>query len=327
LRDRIGTGEDLLGKMGGFGAAIELPVGYQRPVLVSATDGVGTKTEIARRMGRLDTIGRDLVAMCADDVVCHGAKPLFLLDYLAVGRVDAAAVAEIVAGVAAGCAEAGCELVGGETAEHPGVMAPDQFDLAGFCVGIVERDRLLDGSAARMGDAILGLASSGLHANGYSLVRVTLERRGIPLEAPLPAGGTSFGEALLEPTRIYALDVLAVLDALGDHHLRVGGVAHITGGGLPGNLPRAVGPELGVQVLPDIWPVPRVVSELGELAGLEGAELRRTFNAGIGMAVVVEPAAVEPALAVLSERGVAAWVIGEVVGIEATGASRYVEAG
>ncbi|MFN8519023.1 MAG: phosphoribosylformylglycinamidine cyclo-ligase [Chloroflexota bacterium] len=326
LRERIARagamGVDLLGGLGGFGAALELPEGYRRPVLVSGTDGVGTKTEIARALGRHDTIGRDLVAMCVDDVVCHGARPWLFLDYLAVGRLDPERVAAVVGGIAEGCAEAGAMLVGGETAEHPGVMEPDAFDLAGFCVGIVERDRLIDGSATRPGDVIVGIASSGLHANGYSLVRAALRNTGTRLDEPL--GATTLGEALLEPTAIHAPDVLAVLDMLADERA-VHGIAHITGGGLPGNLPRALGAGLGAVVHPDRWPVSPVMARVAALAELGGAELRATLNGGIGMALVVEPAVTPAVLGLLARRGRQAWPMGEVVPVEATGPSRYRE--
>jgi phosphoribosylformylglycinamidine cyclo-ligase len=284
-------------------------------VLVLATDGVGSKTEIARRLCRLDTIGRDLVAMCADDVVCHGARPLWFLDYVAVGRVDPAAVATLVGGVADGCEEAGCALVGGETAEHPGLMGDDQFDFAGSCVGIVERDRLIDGSTARAGDVVVGMASSGLHANGYSLVRALLDEGRLDLD--------EHGQALLTPTTIYAPHILALLDA----RLPVVGIAHITGGGLPGNLPRAVPPDLGVEVRPDAWPVPAVIQLVARLARLDGPELRATFNGGIGMACVVEPAAAEAALELLAGRGIDAWTIGKVVPAGIAGPTRYREMG
>lgn len=324
LRERIAragaAGADLLGGLGGFGAALELPTGYAHPVLVSGTDGVGTKTEIARALGRYDTIGRDLVAMCVDDVVCHGARPWLFLDYLAVGQLDPVRVATIVGGIADGCAEAGAMLVGGETAEHPGVMAVDAFDLAGFCVGVVERDRLIDGSATREGDLIVGLASSGFHANGYSLIRATLRGGGVALDEPL--GDTTLGAALLEPTTVYAPHVLAAAEAHGD---RLHGVAHITGAGLPGNLPRALAPHLGAVVHPDRWPVPVVMERIASLAGLDGPEMRATFNGGIGMALVVEPAAVPSVTELLARRGQEAWVIGEVVPVEVTGPSRYRE--
>ena len=316
---------DLLGGLGGFGAAIELPAGYTRPVLVSATDGVGTKTEIARELGRLDTIGRDLVAMCADDVVCHGARPWLFLDYLAVGKLHPERVADLVSGIAAGCADAGAALVGGETAEHPGLMEADAFDLAGFCVGIVDRDRLIDGSAARIGDRVVGIASSGLHANGYSLVRATLRRTGTELTEML--GEQTLGEALLAPTTIYAAHVLAVIERLAADGLRLAGIAHITGGGLPGNLPRAVARGFGLRVDPTAWPVPPIVSFIAQLAGLAGPEMRATFNGGLGMALVVEPDAVSVVIELLAGRGLDSWDIGSVVPDSVAGPMRYIEEG
>jgi phosphoribosylformylglycinamidine cyclo-ligase len=337
LRERIeragAGGLDLLGGLGGFAAALSLPPGYRQPVLVMATDGVGTKVEIARRLGRHGTIGQDLVAMCADDVACHGARPWAFLDYVAVGRLDPAVVAEIVGGIAEACAQVGCTLAGGETAEHPGLMAADSFDVAGFCVGIVERDDLLDGSSARAGDAVVGIASSGLHANGYSLVRQVIEERRLDLDAPLrdlvrealgrevtaaPAGATAtsradtLGDALLRPTTLYARPVLGARRRLAEQGHRIAGIAHVTGGGLPANLPRALPVELGIRVDPARWPVPDVIAAVAALAGLDGAEMRATFNAGIGMALVVEPAAAGPLVDDLAEHGLAAWVIGEV---------------
>lgn len=332
LRERIGaagaTGTDLLGGLGGFGAALELPGGYRRPVLVSATDGVGTKTEIARRMRRLDTIGQDLVAMCVDDLVCHGAKPFFFLDYLAVGRLVPADVAALVGGIADGCAIAGCALVGGETAEHPGLMEPDAFDLAGFAVGIVERDRLLDGRGARAGDVVIGLASSGLHANGFSLVRRLLADE--PLDGPFQAlvarvlgqevaaalppadAAATTGEVLLRPTRIHAPVILGVRDAVEGQGRGLTGVAHITGGGLPGNAPRALPPHLGLVVDPSTWPVPAEMQVLAATGGLSDEEVRATFNAGVGMALVVDPDAADAAIAWLTAVGTVAWRIGMV---------------
>ncbi|MEA2623389.1 MAG: phosphoribosylformylglycinamidine cyclo-ligase [Chloroflexota bacterium] len=352
LRQRIAP-MDILGRLGGFGAAIPLPPGLREPVLVSATDGVGTKLEIARRMGRLDTVGRDLVAMCADDVVCHGARPWFFLDYVAVGRLVPERIAALVGGVADGCAECGCALVGGETAEHPGVMPDDAFDLAGFCVGIVERDAILDGRAVREGDAIVGIASSGLHANGFSLVRALLDRhrlevtdpyaevlgrwlgrdatRGLEATAVAPESAVTpatLGDVLLAPTRIYAGHLLALREELETRGLRLGGLAHVTGGGLAGNLPRAVPEGLAVVVDPGAWPEDAIFGLMAALGDLSGPELRRIFNCGIGMAVVVEPDAVEPALTWLGEAGLPAWAIGRVVAGAVDGAGgRYAEAG
>ena len=335
---------EVLGGLGGFGAAVTIPPGFREPVLVSSTDGVGTKTAIAAALGRYDTIGRDLVAMCADDVVCSGAAPLFFLDYVAVGRLDPVQVADLVGGVAAGCAEAGCALVGGETAEHPGLMPPGDFDLAGFCVGVVERDDWLDGSAVRAGDAIIGLAASGLHANGYSLVRSLVARWDLDLARPyqeqliLTLGGdaagdaigaepehglATLGEVLLTPTTIYAGALLRLRAALrtADHDLH--GLAHITGGGLPGNVPRALPAELAARLDPTTWRMPSVVRLVGALGGLDDEELRATFNGGLGMIAIVAPAAVRATLNALAGEGITASLVGEVVPDD--GGPRYVE--
>ena len=332
---------EVVGGLGGFGGAVAIPAGYREPLIVSSTDGVGTKTAIATALGRWDTIGIDLVAMCADDVVCAGAEPLAFLDYVAVGRLDPDAVAALVAGVAAGCIEAGCALVGGETAEHPGLMEPGTFDLAGTCVGVVERADLMDGTAARVGDVILGLPSSGLHSNGFSLVRSLLAEWDIPLERPYQeqlarslgdAGReaalsaepglalVTVGDVLLTPTRIYARRILAARAALraAGHDLR--GIAHITGGGLPGNVPRALGPGQAARLDPGRWAMPSVIRLMGALGGVDDRELRATFNGGIGMVVVVEPEATDSAVRALPE----AIPIGVVVDAAEVGA-RYVE--
>ncbi|MEO5940203.1 MAG: phosphoribosylformylglycinamidine cyclo-ligase [Candidatus Limnocylindrales bacterium] len=335
---------EVLGGLGGFGAAVKLPAGFREPVLVSSTDGVGTKTAIAAAIGRYDTIGRDLVAMCADDVVCSGAAPLFFLDYIAVGRLEPEQAADLVAGVAAGCVEAGCALVGGETAEHPGLMQPGEFDLAGFCVGVVERDEWLDGSAVRAGDAILGLPASGLHANGYSLVRSQIAKWDLDLGRPYQEqlmltlgpeaaaaaidaepqhGFATLGDVLLTPTTIYAgalLRVRAALRAAG-HDLH--GLAHVTGGGLPGNVPRALPDGLAARLDPATWRMPSIVGLIGALGGLDDAELRATFNGGLGMIAVVAPEAVDAGLAALAADGIAGAVVGEVV--PGDGGPRYLE--
>jgi phosphoribosylformylglycinamidine cyclo-ligase len=333
---------EVVGGLGGFGGAIAIPAGYREPLIVSSTDGVGTKTALATALGRWDSIGIDLVAMCADDVVCTGAEPLAFLDYVAVGRLDPDAVAALVGGVADGCRQAGCALVGGETAEHPGLMEPGTFDLAGTCIGIVERADVLDGSAVRAGDVVLGLPSSGLHSNGFSLVRSLLAEWDIPLERPYqeqlartlgdaardaalaaePGYALStVGDVLLAPTRIYARQILAARVALraAGHDLR--GVAHVTGGGLPGNVPRALPADLGARVDPGRWPMPSVIRLLGALGGIDDVELRATFNGGIGMVVVVAPEAVEVAIRALPE----AVPIGIVAPVDEVG-GRYVEA-
>jgi phosphoribosylformylglycinamidine cyclo-ligase len=337
----------VLGGLGGFGSAFTIPEGIREPVVVSSTDGVGTKTALAVTIGRFDTIGIDLVAMCADDVVCAGAEPVAFLDYVAVGRLDPANVAELVSGVADGCRRAGCALVGGETAEHPGLMAADEFDLAGFCIGIVERDRLLDATTAQPGDAIVGLGSSGLHANGYSLVRALIAQHDLDLRVPYQEllrwaagddGGdrllaaephhalATLGEVLLTPTRVYARDVLAIRAALVADGLDLRGIAHVTGGGLPGNVPRALPEALGAHLDPAAWPMPSVMHLVGALGGIEDDELRATFNGGLGMVLVVPPPAAEAVVLAARERGVDAWLVGEVVEVAALGGRRYAEA-
>ena len=339
---------EVLGGLGGFGSAMAIPAGYREPVIVSSTDGVGTKTAIAAAMRRLDTIGIDLVAMCADDIACTGAEPLAFLDYIAIGKLDPERVAALVAGIADGCRQAGCALTGGETAEHPGLMEPDEFDLAGFCIGVGERSRLLDGSTARAGDAIVGLASSGLHANGYSLVRALIAEHRLDLDMPYGALAcralgcsvsgfeliaepglvdAALGDVLLTPTRIYARDLLAMRSALGAAGHEVRGIAHITGGGLPGNVPRALPEALGARLDPATWPMPSVMRVLGALGGIADAELRATFNAGLGMVMVVPADAAATTVELARDRGIPAWVVGEVVEASSVGGRRYVEEG
>ena len=337
---------EVLGGLGGFGSAVSIPPGFREPVIVSSTDGVGTKTAIAAALGRYDTIGIDLVAMCADDVVCTGAEPLAFLDYIAVGRLDPLQVAALVGGIADGCRLAGCALVGGETAEHPGLMRQDEFDMAGFCIGVGERDRLLDGTAARAGDAIVGLASSGLHANGYSLVRALVTTERLDLHEPyqallrrvLPAdeadaciaaepqhGLATLGEVLLEPTRIYARDLLAIRAALVASASDVHGMAHITGGGLPGNVPRALPGTLGARIDVSAFPMPSVMRLFGRIGSIGDDELRATFNGGLGMVLVVPADAGEAAVGLARGRGLGAWIVGTVVEALAPGGARYAE--
>ena len=337
---------EVVGGLGGFGGAFAIPAGYREPLLIASTDGVGTKTAIAASVRRFDTIGIDLVAMCADDVVCTGAEPLAFLDYVAVGHLDPVGVAELVGSVAAGCREAGAALIGGETAEHPGLLEVDEFDLAGCCIGVVERSRVIDGSAVRAGDVIVGLAASGLHANGYSLVRSLIAEWDLDLAEPYQArlrrtlgdattdaaireapheSMATLGEVLLTPTRIYAKGVLAVRAALtaAGHDIR--GAAHITGGGLPGNVPRALPDGLGARLDPTRWSMPSVQRLFGALGGLDDAELRATFNGGLGMVLIVAPAAIPLTLGSLATHGVAAAVVGEVVETAALDGGRYAE--
>jgi phosphoribosylformylglycinamidine cyclo-ligase len=332
---------EVVGSIGGFAGAIAVPARYRQPLIVSSTDGVGTKTAIAAALHRWDTVGVDLVAMCADDVVCTGAEPLAFLDYIAVGRIEPEAVAELVGGVAEGCRQAGCALVGGETAEHPGLMEAGTFDLAGTCLGVVERDELLNASTAQAGDLILGLPSSGLHSNGFTLVRALLTRYEIPLERPYleqltlslgdagrEAASTlepqvafaTVGEVLLTPTRIYSRTVLDVRAAVRGGGADLRGVAHITGGGLPGNVPRALPAGLGARLDPSRWPIPSSIGLMAALAGIDGPELRATFNGGIGMAMVLEAAALPAAMQAAPD----AIVIGEVTPVATIG-GRYAE--
>ena len=349
MRDHVASTRrpEVVGGLGGFGGAFSLPAGYRDPLLIASSDGVGTKTAIAAMVGRFDTIGIDLVAMCADDVVCTGAEPLAFLDYIAVGRLDPLAVAELVGGVAAGCREAGCALVGGETAEHPGLMDPSAYDMAGTAIGVVERSRVIDGSAARAGDAIVGLASSGLHANGYSLVRSLLSSWDLDPAEPYQArlrrtlgdgqgadvlasepnlALATLGEVLLTPTRIYARAVLAVRETLVAGGVDLAGLAHITGGGLPGNVPRALPDGLAARLDPARWRMPSVMRLFGALGGLDELELRSTFNGGLGMIAVVSAAAVPLTVAAFGEHGIDACLVGEVVAATSIGPARYEEA-
>jgi len=291
--------------VGGFAGLFRIGGGR---LLAAATDGVGTKIEVARRAGRLDTVGIDLVAMCADDVVCTGAEPLFFLDYLAVGKVVPEDVAAIVEGVAEGCRRAGCALLGGETAEHPGVMGEDQFDLAGFCVGVAEEASLLGPHRVREGDVLVGLASSGLHSNGYSLVRTALlDEGGYELTDVLPRLGRPLADELLEPTAIYAPFVLS-LSRAG----LVGAAAHITGGGFAENIPRALPDGLGAEIVDGSWPVPPVFDLVRDAAGASEEDMRSTFNMGIGMVLVVPETRGAEVLAKAGSSGFTAYDIGRV---------------
>ncbi|MFH1474610.1 MAG: phosphoribosylformylglycinamidine cyclo-ligase [Chloroflexota bacterium] len=331
---------EVVGGIGGFAGAIAIPAGYRQPLLVASTDGVGTKVALGRRAGRLDGLGLDLVAMCADDVACAGAEPLFLLDYVAVGRLVPAEVATIVAGVAAGCRLAGCALLGGETAEHPGVMRPGDLDLAATCVGVVERDDLLDGRTVVPGDVLVGLLSSGLHSNGFSLVRRLVEGADLDLAAPYGAvlrrhapglaaepglAEVALADVLLAPTRIYAKVLLAIRAAVRAAGADVHGIAHVTGGGLPGNVPRIVPDGLAARLEPGRWALPSVMRLLGALGGLDEPELRATFNGGLGMVLAMPPPAAEAALATAAGHGITALVVGDVVPLGAVGGQRYVE--
>jgi phosphoribosylformylglycinamidine cyclo-ligase len=313
MRDLVASTADrpgVIGTIGGFGGLFELPEGYRRPVMVSSTDGVGTKMAVAMATGRFDTVGIDLVAMCVDDLVCCGARPLFFLDYQLLGRVDPPQVRALMTGIAEGCRQAGAAIVGGELAEHPGLLAPGEVDVAGFAVGIVERDAIVDGPArTRPGDVLLGLGSPGLRSNGYSLARqALLERAGRPLDGPAweGAGGWTLADELLRPSVIYTPAVLALLESGVEVHA----IAHITGGGLPGNVPRVLAPDVDAVFYPASWPVPRIFREIQAAGGVEDHEMQRVFNLGLGMVLAVPPGAVEAATEVLGDAGQPPMVVG-----------------
>ena len=291
--------------IGGFGGLFSPDLsGMKEPVLVSGTDGVGTKQRIAQLMGVHSTVGIDCVAMCVNDIVCCGAKPLFFLDYIAIGRNDPEKVAELVSGVAEGCVQAGCALIGGETAEHPGTMQPDDYDLAGFSVGIVDREKILSPEAVRAGDVLLGLPSSGIHSNGFSLVRKVFDIEHCDLGAVVPELGLPLGEALLTPTRIYVKPVLRALEAGGIH-----GISHITGGGFYENIPRCLPEGFGVRVEKAAVPVLPVFRLIQEKGNIPERDMFNTFNMGVGMSLVADPAKVDALCKLLP----GAVVLGEVV--------------
>jgi phosphoribosylformylglycinamidine cyclo-ligase len=297
---------EVLGGLGGFGSLVEVPVDrYRKPVLVSGTDGVGTKLRLAIDTGRHSTIGIDLVAMCANDVVVQGAEPLYFLDYYATGHLDVAVAESVIRGIVEGCVQAGAALVGGETAEMPGIYAADDYDLAGFCVGIVEKDRIIDGTETQAGDVVIGLRSSGPHSNGYSLIRKLIQVANAGPDTLLE--GKRLYDLLLAPTRIYVKAVLALLAKLHVH-----GIAHITGGGLLENIPRVVPDGLEVILDRSSWPTDPVFSWLQRTGNVPDTELYRTFNCGIGMTLNVAPRDVDAALASLERSGEAASVIGHI---------------
>jgi phosphoribosylformylglycinamidine cyclo-ligase len=296
--------------LGGFGALFELPLDrFREPVLVSGTDGVGTKLKLALQLGKHDTIGIDLVAMCANDIVVAGAEPLFFLDYYATGRLDVEVATQVVKGIAEGCRQAGAALTGGETAEMPGMYGEGDYDLAGFCVGIVEKSRIIQPARVGAGDVLIGLASSGPHSNGYSLVRKIIEVSGADLEQELE--GATLAEALLAPTRIYVKSLLSLYSQVEIHAL-----AHITGGGLPENLPRVLPEGTRAVIDSDSWQRPAVFRWLQEQGKVAEAEMLRTFNCGVGMVVCVAEADAEQALELLRSAGEEAWRLGR---IEAAG--------
>ncbi len=301
---------EVLGDIGGFGGLFALDwKRYRDPVLVSSTDGVGTKSWIARQVGRLDTIGIDLVAMSADDVAVQGAEPLFFLDYISTGRVDPDEMEQLVGGVARGCSDAGCALLGGEMSEHPGIMEPDDFDLVGFCTGVVERDGVLPGSVAP-GDVVVGIASPGLRCNGYSLARrALLEHAGRRLDDAAWSGhDRTLGEELLRPSVIYSKAMLALRDTVPVHAF-----AHVTGGGIPGNLDRVLPPECDAVVRRGSWPEPRIFAEVQSAGAVSDDEMTHVFNLGLGMLVVVPQGHEQDCIGALGARGHDAFVVGAVM--------------
>jgi phosphoribosylformylglycinamidine cyclo-ligase len=299
---------EVQGNLGGFGALCALPAGYREPLLVSGTDGVGTKLRLAIDLARHDGIGIDLVAMCANDIAVSGAEPLFFLDYFATGSLDVDVAASVVTGIARGCELAGCALVGGETAEMPGMYARGDYDLAGFCVGVVERDALIDGSAVCPGDALLAIGSSGPHANGYSLIRKVLERSGADLDAALVTGGRSLADLLLEPTTLYCQALLTLGKVVS-----IRAAAHITGGGLTENLPRVLPDATHAEIDSSSWDWPAVFQWLQEAGSIDRAEMYRTFNCGVGMVVCLPAAELGAAQKTLADAGLHSWQIGEIV--------------
>ncbi len=296
----------VMGTLGGFGGFFELPLDrYRNPVLVSATDGVGTKLKLAMQLARHDTVGIDLVAMCANDIVVTGAEPLFFLDYLATGHLDVDTAAVVLSGIAEGCRQAGAALIGGETAEMPGMYSGEDYDLAGFCVGIVEKERIIDGSQVKAGDALLGIGSSGPHSNGYSLIRRILERSECDPQTPL--GNSALADALLAPTRIYVKPIRQLMETMPVHSL-----CHITGGGLLENLPRVLPEDTRAVLAADTWTRPPVFDWLMKTGNIQRREMYRTFNCGIGMVVCVSSERAAQAVEVLNSAGESARVIGHV---------------
>ena len=299
---------EVLSGIGGFGALCKIPSGYKHPILVSGTDGVGTKLRLAMDLGKHDTVGIDLVAMCVNDLVVCGAEPLFFLDYYATGKLDVDIATDVVTGIATGCRYAGCSLVGGETAEMPGMYQGEDYDLAGFCVGVVEENDIIDGKSIRNGDVLIGIASTGPHSNGYSLIRKIIEVSGAD-PATEKLGDGTLAEALLEPTRIY---VKPLLDLIRVQECTVHALAHITGGGLLENIPRVLPDNTVAAIDPSAWEMPPVFRWLQEQGNVTQTEMYRTFNCGIGMVVCVPEKETDNALAILRQEGETAWIIGRI---------------
>lgn len=298
---------EVLTGLGGFGALFELPIDrYRKPVLVAGTDGVGTKLKLAIESERYDGVGIDLVAMCVNDLIVQGAEPLFFLDYYATGKLDVEVAAAVIAGIAKGCKLSGAALIGGETAEMPGMYAAGDFDLAGFCVGIVERDDIIDGSSCSEGDKLIGIASSGPHSNGYSLIRKVLTISGQSLSDPF--NQQTLGDALMAPTKIY---VKTMLELLKSHSIKA--ISHITGGGLTENLPRVLPVKLSAEIDLDSWPKPKIFTWLAEQGNIAKEDMLLTFNCGIGMVICIDPSNEDAVLKSLEQLGEQAWSIGQLI--------------
>lgn len=310
---------EILSGIGGFGALMSIPPGYKNPVLVSGADGVGTKLKLALETGIYDTIGIDLVAMCVNDIIVSGAEPLFFLDYYATGKLDIDVAEAVIKGIADGCLQSGAALAGGETAEMPGLYRDGDFDLAGFCVGVVERDKILDRSQVYRGDALIGLGASGPHSNGYSLIRKIIEVSGAELD--MPFGESTLGQTLLEPTRIYAKIILKLLKNYSIHT-----IAHITGGGLSENIPRVLPANTEARIKRGSWVQPEIFNWLQEQGNIADSEMLRTFNCGIGMVIAVPQDQVDDVMTTCRLDDVPAWVIGEIATTEAeTPVVKYVD--
>lgn len=301
---------EVLGGLGGFGGYFAIPPGYREPILVSGVDGVGTKLKIANALDRHDTIGIDLVAMCVNDILTSGAEPLFFLDYLATSKLNSQQLAAVITGIVTGCKSSGCALIGGETAEMPGFYQPGEYDLAGFCVGIVEKSKLLDGLLVEVGDVAIALASNGVHSNGYSLVRKIVADRGYNwLDRPEFFQGQSLGDIFLAPTRIYVKPILEAMRS----GLEIKAMAHITGGGIPENLPRCLGEGRSIRLYPDSWEIPPVFNWLQQTGNVSKRAMWDTFNLGIGFVIIVPKNAVESSLKWFESRDLPAYLIGEVI--------------
>jgi len=296
---------EVMGGLGGFGSLFEIPKKFKNPVLVSGTDGVGTKLKLAFDLNTHNTIGQDLVAMCVNDILVQGAEPLFFLDYFACGKLDVEMATEVIKGISEGCLIAGCALVGGETAEMPGMYSKGEYDLAGFCVGAVELSKVIDGKSILEGDVIIGIASSGPHSNGYSLIRKILEKEKVNLRSDFD--GETFSDVLMAPTKIYVKSILSLLEKI-----KVNGLAHITGGGIYENIPRVLKENQKAVIKKDSWNMPSIFQWLKEKANIGDEELYKTFNCGIGMVVITNPNDKEEAIRILEQNGETVFVLGEI---------------